>query len=190
MASPPPAPAAPVFFETAALFRAWLAQHAATATELVVGFYKVGSGRPCMAWSESVDEALCVGWIDGLRTGIDALSYKIRFTPRKASSTWSAVNLAKMQQLMAQGRMQAAGLAAYEKRRIGNYSYEQADNAQLTHAHEALFRQHPQAWAFFAAQPVRYQHQMAWRILSAKQQVTRDGRLAKMIEASQHGKRL
>ena len=127
----------PTFFADAQAFRAWLDQHAASATELLVGFHKVGSGQPCMTWSESVDEALCVGWIDGRRQRIDADSYAIRFTPRKASSIWSVVNIAKMDKLRAEGKMQPAGEAAFALRReakSGIYAHERGDLPELPDA--------------------------------------------------------
>ena len=183
----------PIFFSSASEFGQWLAEHSATECELIVGFHKVGSGRPCMTWSESVDEALCFGWIDGVRTGIDEHTYKIRFTPRKKSSIWSAINIEKMRALQASGRMQPAGLAAFEHRReekSKTYSYEQAKRADLDAADEALFKKNKKAWKFFEAQPPGYRHQMIWRILSAKRAETRSARLAKLIAASESGVRL
>lgn len=128
-----PAPK-PAFFETAAAFRRWLVKHAATRGELVVGFHKVGSGAPSMTWPESVDEALCVGWIDGVRKRIDDATYQIRFTPRHPGSIWSAVNIAKAERLIAEGRMTAAGLEAFERRtpeRSAVYAFEQAGELAL-----------------------------------------------------------
>src|SRR5512145_2315733 len=114
--SKPIAPHAPVFFPTPGAFRRWLARHGSTVSELLVGFYKVGSGRPSLTWSESVDEALCFGWIDGVRKRIDDVSYQIRFTPRRPGSSWSAINVAKVEVLLSQGRMQPAGMRAYSHR--------------------------------------------------------------------------
>ena len=126
------------FFATPQAFRQWLERHAASAPELLVGFHKVGSGRPSMGWSESVDEALCFGWIDGIRRRLDEHTYSIRFTPRKPSSIWSAVNIAKVEQLQAAGRMTPAGLAAFAHRKAHKsaiYSHEQAGGrAARTHA--------------------------------------------------------
>jgi uncharacterized protein YdeI (YjbR/CyaY-like superfamily) len=183
----------PTFFETADRFGAWLAEFAATEPELIVGFYKRDSGRPSMTWPESVDEALCVGWIDGVRTRIDEVSYKIRFTPRKSTSTWSAINIERVRVLGLEGRMKAPGLQAFARRReakSGIYAYEQAEQAQLDPEAENLFRHHRQAWAFFEAQPARYRHQIIWRIVSAKRPETRAARLAALIEASARGQRL
>ncbi|HEY1091343.1 MAG TPA: YdeI/OmpD-associated family protein [Burkholderiaceae bacterium] len=183
----------PTFFATPKDFRAWLAKHAANETELIVGFYKRDSGHASITWPESVDEVLCFGWIDGVRTRIDELSYKIRFTPRKSTSTWSAINIARVEVLTAEGRMQPAGLAAFEHRREAKskiYAYEQAARAELDPQDEALFRKNKKAWKFFAAQPPGYRHQMVWRVISAKRAETRAARLAKLIEASENGMRL
>ena len=183
----------PKFFATAATFRAWLDRHGASASQLIVGFHKRDSGLPSLTWPEAVDEALCHGWIDGVRMRIDERSYKIRFTPRKSTSTWSAVNMARVEALTAEGRMTAAGLAAFAARRAaksGIYSYEQAEAAALSAEHEARFREHAAAWAFFEAQPPGYRHQHLWRVVSAKRPETRDARLAKLIEASARGLRL
>lgn len=183
----------PVFFETPAAFRAWLKRHARSATELVVGFHKVGSGRPHMTWPQSVDEALCVGWVDGVRKRIDEHAYQIRFTPRKPSSTWSAINIERVRVLEEQGRMTPAGLAAFAHRREAKsrtYAYEQREAVALAPADEALFRKHKAAWAFFEAQPPGYRKRLVWRVLSAKQQATREKRLAALIEASARGVRM
>jgi uncharacterized protein YdeI (YjbR/CyaY-like superfamily) len=183
----------PTFFATPADFGAWLAQHAGTESELIVGFYKRGTGRKSLTWPESVDEALCYGWIDGVRTSIDEHSYKIRFTLRKTTSTWSAINIERVRVLESEGRMKAAGLKAFAHRReakSGIYAYEQAESATLGAAEEARFRKYKRAWKFFQAQPPGYRHQVIWRILSAKRAETREDRLAKLIEASQNGERL
>ncbi|MES2683147.1 MAG: YdeI/OmpD-associated family protein [Pseudomonadota bacterium] len=182
----------PTFFKTPADFRCWLQQYGSSERELVVGFYKKDSGHRSITWPESVDEALCVGWIDGVRKGIDAASYQIRFTPRKAGSTWSAVNIKCVEVLTAEGRMRPAGLAAFEKRSEGKsriYAYEQTTEATLTPAAEKQFKSKAAAWQHFMAQAPGYRHQMLWWIASAKQQATRDKRLAKLIEASQQGQR-
>jgi len=183
----------PTFFETAAEFSAWLAKHAVTESELIVGFYKRGTGRPCMTWPESVDEALCFGWIDGVRKNIDEQSYQIRFTPRKPTSTWSAINIERVKVLQSEGRMKEAGLKAYSHRREAKskiYAYEQADAAALEPKEEAQFRRNQPAWKFFQAQPPSYRHLVIWRIVSAKRAETRQARLAKLIEASQNEQRL
>lgn len=187
------APAAPVFFATPAAFRAWLRRHGATATELVVGFHKVDSGRPSITWPQSVDEALCEGWIDGVRRRIDDTSYQIRFTPRKASSHWSAVNIERVRVLTGEGRMRPAGLAAFARRteeRSRRAAYEQQAPLALTPAEEKRFRAHRAAWAFFEQQPAGYRKRMLWWIVSAKKPETRERRLAAVIAASENGKRL
>ena len=183
----------PTFFATPAHFRAWFAQHAATQTELIVGFYKRDAGKPSITWPESVDEALCVGWIDGVRKRIDDEAYMIRFTPRKPTSTWSAINIERVRVLTEEGRMTEAGLKAFALRREAKskiYAYEQAETATLTPQEEKLFRKNKAAWKFFEAQPPGYRHQMLWRIVSAKREATRAARLAKLVEASQNGLRL
>ncbi len=183
----------PTFFKTPAEFRAWFAQHAATASELIVGFYKRGSGHASITWPESVDEALCVGWIDAVRRRIDDEAYTIRFTPRKPTSTWSAINIERVRVLTREGRMAEAGLKAYAQRRETKskiYAYEQAEAAALTPQEEALFRKNKSAWKFFEAQPPGYRHQMLWRIVSAKRPATRVARLVKLMDASQNGQRL
>ena len=183
----------PIFFKTASEFNAWLEKHGGTEPEVIVGYYKRDSGRPSMTWPESVDEALCFGWIDGVRKNVDEHSYQIRFTPRKPSSTWSAINIEKVRVLQSQGRMREPGLKAFSNRLEAKskiYSYEQADTATLESTEEALFRQNKKAWKFFEAQPLGYRHLVIWRIISAKRPGTRQARLAKLIEASENGKRL
>ena len=183
----------PTFFKTPGKFRAWLAQHSAIESELVVGFYKRESGRPSMTWSESVDEALCFGWIDGVRTRIDEHSYKIRFSPRKPTSIWSAINVEKVRVLQAAGRMTKAGLDAFARRnedRSRAYSYEQAKRAVLEPAQEAEFKKNKKAWKFFEAQPPSYRRMAAWYVVSAKRPETRQTRLTKVIQASANGVRI
>ena len=183
----------PRFFATPEAFRAWLEVHAATAGELLVGFHKVETGVPSMRWSESVDEALCFGWIDGVRKRIDDAAYSIRFTPRKPTSIWSAINIAKCEQLRAQGRMTPAGEAAFARRtqaRSVVYSYEQDTVAELTDAELSAFRRNKTAWAFFEAAPPGYRKQMLHRITSATRAETRASRLAKLVDACQAGERL
>jgi uncharacterized protein YdeI (YjbR/CyaY-like superfamily) len=180
----------PVFFPTPADLRAWLAAHHATETELWVGFYKVGSGRPSVTWPESVDQGLCFGWIDGVRRGIDDVSYMIRFTPRKPSSIWSAVNIKRVEELTAAGLMQPAGLAAFARRdeeRSAVYSYEQRHTAALDEAAEAKFRANAAAWAFFQAQPNWYRQAAVWWVVSAKREETRQKRLTTLIDDSARG---
>src|SRR5262245_17220681 len=149
----------PVFFATPDDFREWLDANHTAAVELWVGFYKKGSSRPSITWPESVDEALCVGWIDGLRKSIDSESYKIRFTPRRATSIWSAVNTRRMMVLLAAGRVRAAGVKAFEARsdaKTGVYTYEQRDLARFDAAAEKKFRTHKKAWKYFQTRSPAY----------------------------------
>jgi uncharacterized protein YdeI (YjbR/CyaY-like superfamily) len=183
----------PLFFSTPAHFSTWLKHNADTATELIVGFHKVGTGIPSMTWPQSVDEALCFGWIDAVRKRIDEERYQIRFTRRKPGSTWSAINIERVAVLTAEGRMQPAGLAAFALRseaRSRTYAYEQRDMAALAPADEKIFCKNKVAWAFFEAQSPSYRHRMIWGIVSAKQAATRQRRLQLLIEASQNGERL
>jgi uncharacterized protein YdeI (YjbR/CyaY-like superfamily) len=183
----------PVFFATPEAFRAWLAEHHADASELLVGFHRTRSGRPSMTWPESVDQALCFGWIDGVRRRLDDTSYSIRFTPRKARSTWSAVNIARAKELVAEGRMRPAGLAAFEARsddRSAIYAYEQRHETKLAPDQEREFRANERAWAFFETQPPWYRKNAIWWVVSAKREETRARRLRTLIEDSANGRRL
>ena len=185
--------AEPVYFASPEEFRKWLARHAATAAELIVGFHKVGSGVPSMTWPQSVDEALCYGWIDGVRKRVDELRYQIRFTPRRPTSIWSRINIDRVAVLTAEGRMQPAGLAAFEKRtdrRSIVYSYEHQGEVVLPPELEKRFRKQRKAWSWFEAQPPGWRRQMLRRILSAKQEATRDRRLELLIAAAIEGRRL
>ncbi|MFN8496519.1 MAG: YdeI/OmpD-associated family protein [Anaerolineae bacterium] len=173
-------------------FRAWLAANHATAVELWVGFYSKASGKPSITYPESVDEALCFGWIDGLRKNVDETSYKIRFTPRRANSIWSAVNIKRMGELIEMGRAQPVGLAVFEARdpaKTNLYSSEQRD-LRFDDAYESQFRANATAWAFFEAQPASYRRTATWWVMSAKKEETRQKRLAALIEGSARGERL
>ena len=184
---------APIYFSAPAEFRDWLAQHGATAGELVVGFHKVGSGVPSMTWPQSVDEALCYGWIDGVRKRVDELRYQIRFTPRRPTSIWSRVNIDRVAVLTSEGRMRPAGLAAFDKRterRSILYSYEHKGEVTLPPELEKRFKRQRKAWAWFEAQPPGWRRQMLRRVLSAKQEATRDRRLEQLIAAAIEGRRL
>lgn len=186
------APIEPVFFATPAAFRAWLDANHATARELWVGFHRKGSGRPSITWPESVAEALCVGWIDGVRRSVDDERYTIRFSPRKAGSTWSAVNIALMERLLAEGRVREAGRRAFERRttaRSGIYAYEQDHGAVALDADsERRFRSHRAAWAYFQARPASYRKTAIWRVISARRPETRAKRLAELIACSAEGR--
>jgi uncharacterized protein YdeI (YjbR/CyaY-like superfamily) len=183
----------PTFFETAEAFAAWLEKHGASKSELIVGYHKRGTQRGTMSWPESVDAALCFGWIDGVRKRIDEHCYQIRFTPRKPQSIWSAINVERVRVLKAEGRMREAGLKAYSHRRDKKskiYSYEQKKTATRERSEEARFKKSKVAWKFFEAQPRGYRHLVIWRIVSAKRPETRQRRLAALIEASQEKRRL
>lgn len=182
----------PTFFKKPSDFRAWLAKNHQTHAELFVGFYKKDSGKPSITWPESVDEALCYGWIDGVRKSIDNISYTIRFTPRKTTSTWSAVNIKRVAVLKAEGRMQATGLRAFEARKEHKseiYAFEQGP-VKLPVVFEKTFRKNKAGWAFFQAQPPSYRKTLIWWIVGAKQEKTRVSRLDKLIDASAQGLRL
>lgn len=183
----------PSFFATAADFRAWLETHGGKSAELLVGFYKRGSRKPSVTWPESVDAALCFGWIDGVRKNIDENSYTIRFTPRRPTSTWSAVNIKRVQQLKKMGLMHPAGLAAFaarSKKKSGVYSYEQRKNARLTREDGEQFRENEAAWEFFRSQAPGYQRLTTWWVVSAKKEETRNKRLSLLIHLSQEKKKL
>jgi uncharacterized protein YdeI (YjbR/CyaY-like superfamily) len=184
---------APKFFKTWQDFNDWLAAHAATEHELLVGFYKVGSGHPSMTWPESVDEALCYGWIDGVRKRVDDMSYTIRFTPRKTTSIWSAVNINKFNDLQQQGRITPAGEKAFSfrteaKSRI--YAFEQTESAELSDQEMQAFKREKAAWAYFEACPPGYKKQMLHRITTVKRAETRAARFAKLVEACKKGERI
>jgi uncharacterized protein YdeI (YjbR/CyaY-like superfamily) len=179
----------PKFFKSPSDFRKWLAAHHTNAKELLVGFCKKDSGKPSITWPESVDEALCFGWIDGIRRRIDDDSYSIRFTPRKTSSTWSAVNIARATELSREGRMFPAGekaFAARKENRSGIYSYEQR-SADLIEPYAGKLRRNKAAAKFFTSQPPSYRKAANWWVISAKQEETRLRRLEKLISLSAAG---
>ena len=183
----------PLFFPTPAEFRAWLEENHGTETEILVGFYKKGSGRPSLTWPESVDEALCFGWIDGVRRSLGEIAYTIRFTPRKPTSIWSAINVAKVEALTKARRMRPAGLRAYRARtpgRTGVYSFERHRAAKLTKAQETRLRANRRASKFFDAQPPGYRAVATHWVISAKRPETRDRRLSQLIADSAAGRRI
>lgn len=176
------------YFDSAAAFRAWLAEHHTTERELLVGFHKRATGRPSMTWPESVAEALCFGWIDGVRRRVDEERYTIRFTPRKPDSIWSGVNVATMERLIVEGRAFEAGIVAFARRsaeKSAVYSYENRHSATLDAASEREFRNDRAAWAFFEAQPRWYRQTSTWWVISAKRPETRARRLTTLIACSQ-----
>ena len=180
------------FFKSPVDFRKWLEKHHATTTELLVGFYKKSSGKASITWPESVDEALCFGWIDGIRKSVDEVSYTIRFTPRKPRSIWSNVNIKRVKELSDKGLLQPAGERAFEKRlenKSGTYSYEQR-SATLEAPYEKRLRQNKPAWSFFYAQAPSYRKAASWWVVSAKKEETRLKRLEQLIECSAQGRRI
>jgi uncharacterized protein YdeI (YjbR/CyaY-like superfamily) len=180
---------APAFYATPEEWRAWLEANHADAREHWVGYYKRGTGRPSITWPESVDQALCFGWIDGVRKRVDEQSYTIRFTPRKPTSAWSRVNVARVAELTAAGLMRPAGIAAFEARTAeGTYSYEQRDAAAFDPDRERRFRAEEAAWAWFSAQAPWYRRTATHWVMSAKREETRDRRLAQLIEDSAAGR--
>jgi uncharacterized protein YdeI (YjbR/CyaY-like superfamily) len=186
-------PRTPRFFPTPADFRAWFIANHESAEELWVGFYKKGSGRQSITWPESVDEALCFGWIDGIRKSINAEAYVIRFTPRKRGSIWSNVNVARAKALTREGRMHPAGLRAFEAReakKSGVYSFEQRDAATFDGAELKQFRANKAAWKFFEAQPPGYRRLVTYWVVTAKKPETRTRRLATLIADSAAGQRI
>lgn len=184
---------APRYFASPAAFRAWLAEHAAREWELLVGFHKVDSGKPSMSWSESVDEALCFGWIDGVRKRIDDEAYSIRFTPRKPGSIWSAINIAKVEALRSAGRMTPAGEAAFAQRTADKsvvYAYEQDEAGELSPAEVRAFKREKAAWAYWETCPPGYRKTVLHWVTTAKRAETRVSRLATLVAACGEGKRL
>lgn len=183
----------PTYFKSPAALKKWFSKYAACAEELVIGFMKTSTGTASVSWPQAVDEALCVGWIDGVRRRIDDERYKIRFSPRKAGSNWSAVNIKRVAELEAEGRMTPAGRTALSKRteaKSKTASYEQVTAPELSEAEIRRFKPLPKAWAFYQAFPASYKKKVTWWVISAKQEATRDKRLARLIRACESGKRL
>src|SRR4051812_39250992 len=182
----------PTFFKTSKDFRAWLAKHHAIDDELFVGFYKVESGKSSITWPQSVDEALSFGWIDGVRRRVDDEAYTIRFTPRQPKSIWSSVNIRRMVELIAEGRVAPAGLAAFERRdeeRCEIYAYERK-NAAFDSEMLARFQKDKKAWTWFTAQAPYYQRVTTHWVASAKRPETREKRLGTLIDCSRKGERI
>lgn len=183
------------FFSSPDDFHRWLKAHHEVESELLVGYWKKYTDKPSMTWPESVDEALCFGWIDGIRRRIDDQAYCIRFTPRQTKSTWSNLNLESMKRLIAEGRVAPAGMAAYERRteeRSREYSYEQhklRQNPEFSEAHAARFRDNETAWQFFLDQPPSYRKKVIWWVESAKKPETRARRLERAIQSAENQER-
>jgi uncharacterized protein YdeI (YjbR/CyaY-like superfamily) len=180
------------FFPTPAAFRRWLEKNHEKAAELLVGFYKKDSGKPSITWPESVDQALCFGWIDGVRRRIDDVSYSIRFTPRRRGSIWSAINIRRATELSKQGQMSPAGLRAFEARdekKSAIYSYENRPR-ELAPEYEKRFRANKKAWEYWSAQPPGYRRQITYWVMEAKKDETRERRIATLIADCAAGRRV
>jgi len=190
---PVPDPTAPKFFRTPERFRAWLAKNHNRKDVLWVGYYRKDTGRPSITWPESVDEALCFGWIDGIRKKVDEVSYKVRFTPRRARSVWSVVNIGRIAVLTSEGRIRPAGTAAFERRNEKNtrrYSFENRATAKLSRADQREFLRDSEAWKFFSAQPPGYKRLAAFWVISARGKETRRARLERLIATSRARRRI
>jgi len=182
----------PHFFKNTGEFRKWLEKNHTTEKELIVGYHRVDTGKPSMTWSESVDQALCFGWIDGIRRKIDDERFCIRFTPRRPGSNWSKLNISKVEELKKQGLMTRAGLDLYENRKdtsVERYSYENQP-AEFPPDMEKLFRNNKSAWDFFEKQPPSYRKVRIYWVISAKHDDTKLNRLNKLISSSEKGERL
>jgi uncharacterized protein YdeI (YjbR/CyaY-like superfamily) len=180
------------FFKTQNDFRNWLGKNHNKSNELWIGYYKKNSGKPSIDWPQSVDEALCFGWIDGLRKSIDGESYKIRFTPRKPGSIWSAVNLKRAKELIELGLMHPAGFEVFNKKdekKINRYSFER-ENVKLDKEYEKMFKSNKKAWEFFKSMVPSYKKPVLWWVMSAKQEETRLKRLNILIECSEEGEKI
>ena len=183
----------PRYFDSAAAFRRWLSANHTIAGELLVGFHRKATGVPSLTWQESVDEALCFGWIDGVRRTVDATRYTIRFTPRRAGSTWSAINIGRVAALEELGRMRAAGrkaFAARSEKKSQIYAYEQRERAVFGPGEQKQFRLARDAWAFFERQPPGYRQKATYWVMTAKAEATRQRRLQKLVAESAAGRRI
>lgn len=184
--------AKPKFFATPEKFREWLEKNHASATELLVGFHKKSSGKKSITYAEALDEALCFGWIDGVKRGLNETSYTQRFTPRRARSIWSLVNVKHVERLKKEGRMHAAGLAAYELRdpkRTGIYAFENAPR-DLSAEYEKELRKVKGAWEYFQTYPPYLKKTVSFWVMSAKKEETRSARLRRLVESCAKGERI
>ncbi len=182
----------PIFFETPSDFRKWLMKNHEKAKELIVGYYKSSSGKKGITWSQSVDEAICFGWIDGVRKSIDDERYCIRFTPRKPGSIWSAVNIKKVEELSRRNKMQEAGILAFSKRKENKsaiYSYEK-EATSLPNEYLEKFKSNPKAFEFFKSMPPSYQKTAIHCVMDAKREATREKRLLELIKDSEAGRKI
>ena len=183
----------PTYFSTAQELRRWLAKNHRRADELLVGFHKTTTGTPSVTWPEAVDQALCFGWVDGVRKRIDAERYTVRFTPRRPGSTWSAKNIQSVARLQSEKRLTAAGRAAFEcrtEKKSRTYSYERAEAAALEPTLEKALRAKREAWSFFEAQAPSYRRKVVHWVMAAKAEEVRLRRLRRLIDAFAAGKRL
>jgi uncharacterized protein YdeI (YjbR/CyaY-like superfamily) len=181
------------FFKSSAEIREWLARNHDQAAELWVGFYRKDSGRGGITYAEALDQALCFGWIDGVRRKVDEVSYSNRFSPRKAKSIWSLVNTRRAKELQKLGLMQPAGLKAFRARKADNtgvYSFENRAECKLAAGYEREFKGNKGAWEFFKAQPPGYRRTVIWWVMSAKRPETQKRRLGRLMEDSAKGRRL
>jgi uncharacterized protein YdeI (YjbR/CyaY-like superfamily) len=186
-----PSPTEPIFFDSPEAFRAWLLKHHATAGEVVAGLWRAHARRPTITWGQGIDQALCFGWIDGVRHPLTPDSYSVRFTPRRPGSKWSQVNIEKVKALRAAGLMTPAGEAAFEARVEGGpRAYSPKMDAAFAPGQEEQFRANDEAWAFFGRQPPSWRHKWTWAVASPKSDAARDRRLGKLIEACAAGRRL
>ena len=182
----------PAYFPTPADFRAWLTENHAAHTELFVGFHKKDSGLPSITYPEALDQALCFGWIDGVRKSVSPTSYMVRFTPRKPKSYWSKVNTKRANELVKQGLMQPPGAKVFQARDLtttNRYSFE-SETAKLPPAFTRQFKSNPEAWSFFQSQPPYYKRVATFWVVSAKQEPTRLRRLESLIATSARHRRL
>jgi uncharacterized protein YdeI (YjbR/CyaY-like superfamily) len=183
----------PVFFNNKPALRAWFEKHHTTETELLVGYFKTNTKKESITWSQSVDEALCFGWIDGIRRSINEESYSIRFTPRRPGSKWSEINIKKVEELTKQGLMVPAGLKAFSKRKVTGsslYSYESNKKVTLEEPMEVLFRQNLRAWNYFQSETPSYRKITIRWVMDAKQEITRMNRLNELITSSEAGEKI
>ena len=180
----------PIFFASPAEFRAWLEKNHDKEREIIVGFHKVATGRPSMIWAEAVDEALCFGWIDGVRRSLGGEAYTNRFTPRRSGSNWSQINIKRVEELTRLGRMHAAGLQAFESRKAANSRYSYENTRTLDEPYASRLKANKVASKFFDAQPPSYKRMASWYVMSAKREETRDKRLRELADCCVRGERL
>lgn len=180
------------FFESQEKFREWLEKNHTSEKEVWVGFHKVDTKKPTLTWSQSVDQALCFGWIDGIRKSLDATSYTIRFTPRNPKSVWSNINIKKVEELTKKGLMHPVGLELFKARKEENsgiYSFEQT-STEFTETYLSKFQTNKKAWDNFTSMPPSYRKAVFWWVMSAKQESTRQKRLEILIGDSERGERI